>query len=79
MPIYSYRCAACGSEFEELRRMSDPAPACPACASAEVKQLPARTVAGGKAGAFIEGQRRRAMKEGHFSNYSTSETARIKR
>ena len=24
MPIYEYRCAACGARFEEFRKMSDP-------------------------------------------------------
>lgn len=31
MPIFEYRCDACGKEFEKLVRQSDPAPACPSC------------------------------------------------
>jgi putative FmdB family regulatory protein len=32
VPIYGYRCQACGHEFEVIQRMSDPAgAACPAC------------------------------------------------
>jgi putative FmdB family regulatory protein len=32
LPTYGYRCQSCGSEFEVLRRMSDPAvAACPSC------------------------------------------------
>ena len=32
MPIYEYRCAACGHEFEKLQKMSDPDPdSCPEC------------------------------------------------
>ncbi len=32
MPIYEYRCRACGHAFEHLhRRLNEPAPACPAC------------------------------------------------
>ena len=32
MPIYEYRCRACGHAFEQLhRRLNEPAPACPAC------------------------------------------------
>ena len=30
MPIYTYRCTACGNVFEELLPMSAPPPACPA-------------------------------------------------
>lgn len=35
MPIYEYRCQACGHVFEELTRLSAPAPACPKCQSAD--------------------------------------------
>lgn len=31
MPLYEYRCEACGSELEQLDRMGAPAPACPDC------------------------------------------------
>ena len=35
MPIYGYRCQACGHEFEVTQRMSDPAEAaCPECGGA---------------------------------------------
>jgi len=41
MPIYEYRCRACGKAFDHLhRRLNEPAPACPACgAKRPVKQL----------------------------------------
>lgn len=43
MPIYEYRCAACGAQKEHLQKMSDaPIAACPACGSADyAKQLSA--------------------------------------
>jgi putative FmdB family regulatory protein len=43
MPIYAYRCQACGHDFEVMQKMSDPAPeTCPSCGKAEVrKQLSA--------------------------------------
>ena len=43
MPIYGYRCQACGHDFEVMQKMSDPAPeTCPSCGKAEVrKQLSA--------------------------------------
>ena len=32
MPIYAFRCAACGHEFDRLQKLSDPDPdTCPAC------------------------------------------------
>jgi len=32
MPIYEYRCAACGHELEKLQKLSDePLKVCPAC------------------------------------------------
>ena len=38
MPLYDFRCRACGHEFEALVR--PPAgPACPACASADLERL----------------------------------------
>lgn len=38
MPIYEYKCEACGKEFEELV-FGDAAPACPACASGATHKL----------------------------------------
>ena len=39
MPIFEYACKACGKEFEALVRTQDPAPACPACKSADLEKL----------------------------------------
>ncbi|MGM0555006.1 MAG: FmdB family zinc ribbon protein [Myxococcota bacterium] len=40
MPIYDYRCEACGHEFEDLRSFSDPDPeACPECGEDAVRKL----------------------------------------
>jgi putative FmdB family regulatory protein len=39
MPIYGYRCKACGHEFEVLQKMSDaPLKTCPKC-SGELRKL----------------------------------------
>lgn len=38
MPLYDYRCRACGHEFEALVRAPH-APACPSCASADLERL----------------------------------------
>ena len=39
MPIYAFRCTACGHNFDRLQKMSDPDPAaCPVCAEACVQR-----------------------------------------
>ena len=38
MPIYEYRCAACGHELEALQKLSDaPLQDCPACRAAQLQ------------------------------------------
>ncbi len=40
MPIYEYRCQACGHEIESLQRLSDaPLTECPSCHKPELKKL----------------------------------------
>lgn len=40
MPIYEYRCTACGHTLETLQKMSDPALTdCPACGKAALSKL----------------------------------------
>jgi putative FmdB family regulatory protein len=40
MPIYEYRCQACGHELEAMQKMSDAAlTECPACGKSELKKL----------------------------------------
>jgi putative FmdB family regulatory protein len=40
MPLYEYRCAGCGHQFELLvMKASPPAIACPSCASDSVERL----------------------------------------
>ena len=38
MPLYDFRCKACGAEFEALVR-PPAAPACPACAGVDLERL----------------------------------------
>lgn len=38
MPFYEFRCAACGTKFEELCHSGE-RPACPKCGSADVERL----------------------------------------
>ena len=40
MPIYEYRCQACGHELDKLQKMSDaPLIDCPACGESTLKKL----------------------------------------
>jgi putative FmdB family regulatory protein len=40
MPIYEYRCAACGHELERLQRLGDaPLTVCPDCGETELRRL----------------------------------------
>jgi putative FmdB family regulatory protein len=40
MPIYEYRCAACGHPLEVLQKMTDaPLRKCPSCGKAQLKRL----------------------------------------
>jgi putative FmdB family regulatory protein len=48
MPTYDYHCQACQKDFTAMHKISDPAPACPECGSADVKKkLSAPAVHGG--------------------------------
>jgi putative FmdB family regulatory protein len=40
MPIYEYKCEACGHALEAIQKMSDaPLADCPACGAAQLKRL----------------------------------------
>ena len=39
MPIYEFECAACGTRFDRLQRLSDPDPTdCPDCGASRVRR-----------------------------------------
>jgi putative FmdB family regulatory protein len=38
MPIYEYRCTACGHVFERIMKSGETDPECPACGVKEVKK-----------------------------------------
>ncbi|MBP2298551.1 FmdB family zinc ribbon protein [Azospirillum picis] len=72
MPLYSYRCTACNHGFETLVRVGE-SPACPSCGSGELSRQLSNVAPEGKSGAVIQGARRLAASNGHFSNYARSE------
>ena len=39
MPIFEYRCSACGDEFEHLVLNSSPVPGCPLCGSEDIEKM----------------------------------------
>ncbi|MCA1727692.1 MAG: zinc ribbon domain-containing protein [Actinobacteria bacterium] len=39
MPLYEFRCGACGRDFERLLSVGGERPSCPACGSADVTRL----------------------------------------
>lgn len=39
MPLFEYRCRACGERFEHLERHSTPAARCPACQGEDLEKL----------------------------------------
>ncbi|MEI7671968.1 MAG: zinc ribbon domain-containing protein [Deltaproteobacteria bacterium] len=39
MPIYEFECAACGHLFEQIMKVGEATPACPACGLMETKKL----------------------------------------
>lgn len=76
MPLYDYRCSACGQQFELLVRSSTQ-PACPHCAATALERLVSLTAPQGTSQAIIAAGRRAAAKQGHFSHYSKAERAKV--
>jgi putative FmdB family regulatory protein len=77
MPIFDYRCKACGQDFELLVRGST-VPACKHCGSAALERRVSLTAPQGTAGATIAAGRRAAARAGHLSHYSPADKARAK-
>lgn len=76
MPLYSYRCTACGTEFEALIASGE-TPACTSCGATSLERLiSSGTGVGGKTAGVLRNARAAAAREGHFSNYKTSELAK---
>ena len=76
MPLYDYRCKACQAEFELLVRAST-VPACPHCAATELERAVSRIAPAGKIEAIRASNRRLAASQGHFSNFSAAEQAKL--
>ncbi len=77
MPIFEYRCKDCDKTFELLVRSST-VPTCPACGGLQLEKLVSMPAAPGKTAGIINSARTQAAREGHFSNYKSSERPKIK-
>lgn len=77
MPIYDFHCLSCDRIFERITR-ADALPACPHCGAAQVERLVSMPAAPGKSAGIIASGRQQAAREGHFSNYSKADKARVK-
>ena len=77
MPLYDFRCTACRQTFELLVRSSTE-PTCPHCASSALERQVSLTAPQGASAAIVAAGRRAAAREGHFSNYSKAERAKLK-
>jgi putative FmdB family regulatory protein len=78
MPVYDYRCTACGNCFEELVRLGE-TPNCPACGKGPPEKLLSVPSAPGRSGEVVASARRQAAREGHFSHYSKAERNKLTR
>jgi len=77
MPLFDYHCTACNADFELLVRSST-VPTCPTCGSTALEKAVSRVAPAMKIPGIIAAGRRQAKKEGHFSNYSSADRAKIK-
>jgi putative FmdB family regulatory protein len=76
MPLHDYRCGECSATFE-LLVFSSTVPACKQCGSLAVERQVSLTAPQGTSKAIIAAGRKAAAREGHFSNYSKAERAKV--
>lgn len=77
MPIFDFVCTRCQKQFEMLV-LGSTQPLCPACKSSDLQKLISMPAPPNKSKRILEGARRQAAREGHFSNYAKSELPRRK-
>jgi len=76
MPIYEYRCNACGHELEKIQRMSDaPLADCPDCGKAELQRLVSAPGFRLKGGGWYETDFKKDGKRNLHDSHSPASTA----
>ena len=76
MPIYEYRCSACGHELEKIQRMSDePLADCPDCGATELRRLVSAPGFRLKGGGWYETDFKKEGKRKLHDSHSPSSTA----
>lgn len=70
MPLYDFRCRACGHDFETLVRAQDPPPSCASCRSQDLeRQLSTfATTSSDTTRAFAAAKRKKAAAAAHRDN-----------
>ncbi|ABO58933.1 TPA: zinc ribbon domain-containing protein [Burkholderia vietnamiensis] len=76
MPLYDYRCRDCGRTFEALVR-AGASPACPHCGSTALDRQVSAPAPPGRSREIVRNARRQAAHEGHLSNFSAAERAKL--
>ncbi|MBY0578067.1 MAG: zinc ribbon domain-containing protein [Burkholderiales bacterium] len=72
MPIYDYKCLDCNAIFDKLV-MGATKVSCPQCNSENLEKLVSKPAPRSFTAEIVSGARKQAAKEGHFSNYKSSE------
>jgi len=72
MPLHDFRCPACDTVFELLVRSSE-VPACPTCGTDKIERQTSLIAPAGRAKAMASAMRAAAAREGHLSNFRSSE------
>lgn len=73
MPIYEYRCDACGHELETMQKMADaPLVDCPSCGQPELKKLISATAFRLKGGGWYETDFKQGSKKNIHSGSNDS-------
>lgn len=78
MPLYDYRCQACGTRFQSRHGFNDPAPVCPACQRADVQRLIVTAPAIARGMLALAGDSRGATKEQLRAKWA-EETPRLRK
>ncbi|MDF1483505.1 FmdB family zinc ribbon protein [Extensimonas sp. H3M7-6] len=76
MPMYDYRCQACGHGFEALVRAGS-TPVCPNCGSSALEKCVSAIAPAGRIEAMRMSNRRAAAAQGLFDHYSPSDKAKL--